>query len=362
MWRNNKSQRLPEQVFKIVMWAIAVLFAMFLTGLGNLLMGDLPKAEPMPPMAHFESPELKEIRVQQAVLQRKNNAIDQQLEQANLTLNQAQTRYDEEKQSFDAWVQTRHATGDGAQDAAVLGRTQKLDDLRDKVSAANQAVEALNGERLNNEQIISQERLQALEAEAQKAYDKAQDAYDLKVFLWRLMLTLPALLLAGWLFAKQRNSRYWPFVWGFIFFALVAFFVELVPYLPSYGGYVRYVVGLMLLGVGGFYGIRKMQAYVQRKQAEEQAMLQSTQEQRRQAFSYEQALSHLAKNVCPSCERPLSTSQPNGLADFCVHCGLCAYKNCRRCGTRCSTFFKFCSSCGETLQPENDANAPTKAV
>ena len=76
-----------------------------------------------------------------------------------------------------------------------------------------------------------------------------------------------------------------------------------------------------------------MQAYMQRKQEEEQSMLQSTQEQRRQAFSYEQALGHLAKGVCPSCERPLSTSEPNGLADYCVHCGLCAYKNCTRCNT-----------------------------
>jgi thiol:disulfide interchange protein len=69
------------------------------------------------------------------------------------------------------------------------------------------------------------------------------------------MLTLPLLVVAGWLFAKKRQSTWWPFVWGFIYFALFAFFVELVPYLPSYGGYVRYVVGIVITVLVGRYAI-----------------------------------------------------------------------------------------------------------
>ena len=348
MFKMNKNKRLPEQLFTLVMWLIAVLFAMFLTGLGSKVIGDLPKVGNPPELEQYYSPELKQIQVQREQLNQKNATVRKELEQANLNLEKARQRYDEEKQQFDNWIQTRTATGNNTQDAPVLARTQKLDQLQAQVSKEQQIIEQLNQAILNNERTVSIVRAEVLKEQARIAFEHANNTQELKVFLMRLLVTLPALVLGAWLFAKKRQSRYWPFVWGFIFFALIAFFVELVPYLPSYGGYVRYIVGIVLVGIAGHYAIKRMQIYLRDKQEQEQKMSQSSQAERRKNFDNEGALGHIAKNICPSCERSLNTS--SGVpADYCVHCGLCVFKKCGQCGSRCSTFFKYCSSCGHTL-------------
>jgi len=158
-------------------------------------------------------------------------------------------------------------------------------------------------------------------------------------------------VVAGWLFAKKRKGSYWPFVWGFIFFALFAFFVELVPYLPSYGGYVRYLVGIVLTVVGGRYAIQALQRYLERQKLTE--ALPDT--QRRKDMNYDLALTRLSKNVCPGCERTVDLK--DGKTDFCPHCGLCLFDHCTSCKARKSAFALFCFSCGAHAKRE-DASTP----
>ena len=166
----------------------------------------------------------------------------------------------------------------------------------------------------------------------------------LRVFLYRLALTLPPLLIAGWLFVKKRKSTYWSFVWGFIIFAAFAFFVELVPYLPSYGGYVRYIVGIIVTIVVGRQAILSLNRYLEKQKLAEQL----PDAQRGEELSYDTALTRLSKGVCPGCARAVDLK--NTAIDFCPQCGIGLFDHCGACSTRKSAFGQFCHACGQTAK------------
>jgi predicted RNA-binding Zn-ribbon protein involved in translation (DUF1610 family) len=155
-----------------------------------------------------------------------------------------------------------------------------------------------------------------------------------------LLLTLPLLAAALWLFMKKRRSSYWPFVWGFILFAVFTFFVELVPYLPSYGGYVRYTVGIVLTFFIGRQAIVALNRYLE-EQKKAEALPDA---RRRRDLGYDVALARLAKTVCPGCERKVDLK--NDQVDFCPHCGIGLFDRCAQCAARKSSFSPFCHGCG----------------
>jgi len=349
----SKSLRLSEAWFRRGLWLIAFVFASFLIGLGGTIVGDLPKVEQRQTLEDFMDPQrTPPLRAAVKEAQQTARAAQDALEQARLKLKVAQADNQAARETFNNWLATRHVTARSAQDAEVIRRTGELDTLRKAEREALAAVEAQQQIALDARQAESHARqqLQALEDSAHEAWRKAQRAQELRVFLYRLALTLPLLVVAGWLFVKKRKTSGWPFVWGFIFFALFAFFVELVPYLPSYGGYVRYLVGIVLTAVVGRYAIQALNRYLER-QRQAEAM---PDQQRREELSYDLALARLAKGVCPGCERPVDLQDAQ--RDYCPHCGLGLFDHCGHCQTRKSAFARFCHACG-TPARQRDASA-----
>jgi hypothetical protein len=352
-----KTLRVPEKLFAVVMWLVSLIFAGFLMGLGQLVIGDLPMASAPVEISNYIDPvKLKTNQAEGAGITFKRDQLSPRSEAADLALTSAQNEYNNAKEQYDNWIKTRQTTTDAAQDPEVIRRTQQLDALSAGTRKAEKVGERIAEERLAIDQADEANRAQMseLERSAQGEYDAAIFKSDLYIFGLRLLVTLPLLLLGGWFVLKKRGSEYWPLMRGFVIFALYAFFFELVPYLPSYGGYIRYIVGIGLTMVAGHYTIKWMRHYLAtRAVVEKQAEVE-----RKQSIRYEDALKKVGTGVCPGCERAIATTGDT-LADFCVHCGMTLFDYCGGCSSRKLSFFRFCMKCGSAT---HDAKAEDGVV
>lgn len=349
-----KFLRVPEKLFSVVMWFVSLLFASFLIGLGSQLVGELPGVTQAVEIEEFvDRAADRAIEARTVQLQERIDALQRErvpLQQAADTAAAAEASA---RREYETWASTRSVTSDSAQNPEVLARTRRLEALLAQQRAAERRVEAVDAELIavgQRKDSLATRRAQLRDA-AQPAYERARFATELRVFGIRLALTLPLLVIAGWAIARKRKSEYWPLWRGFVLFATLTFFGELVPYLPSYGGYVRSVVGIVASLVAGHYTIRWMRAYVARREAE----AQRSAVERRRTLGWEEALKRVNANICPGCERPLVATPGSSAVNFCVHCGLQTYDQCDGCGTRKNAFFAYCPSCG--VRAREDAAA-----
>lgn len=343
----SKALRLSEKWFRFGLWIVAFVFASFLIGLGGTIVQNLPKVEHRVTLDDFiDQQAAAPLRAELKAMQEKRQIAQDAHDQAQLKHNGARANSAAARDTFNNWLATRHATKRPEQDAELIERTQALDELKILERKALADVERQQQSLLDARQAEerAQRDLRELERTASTKLVAEQRGQELRVFGYRLALTLPLLAVAGWLFAKKRQSTWWPFVWGFIYFALFAFFVELVPYLPSYGGYVRYAVGIIITVLVGRYAIVALNRYLE-KQKQAEAMPDV---ERRKELSYDTALARLAKKVCPGCERPVDLT--NTAIDYCPHCGICLFDRCGQCKERKSAFARFCHACGAMAQ------------
>lgn len=336
--------RLRERIFSIVMWLVSVVFAGFLIGFGGLVIADLPRVERNVSIEQFLDPAaIARVEESRRALAGAEAAIADRLAAAEQRLQGAANEVQTAQAGFDTWIATRTATTDPAQDSEVLRRTRALESLRQAELAARQARDAIAAELDANRQAQGalQEERYALEEAARPAFERADFFQELKVFSLRLALTLPLLALAAWLLFQKNKGEYWPLKRGFILFAAYAFFFELIPYLPDYGWYVRFGVGILLTAILSHFAIKWMRNYLAAREAE----AKKVETERTVTVAYDEALKKLAARTCPSCERPVATTDETP-PDFCVHCGLKLYNHCQVCATRKYAFFRFCMKCG----------------
>lgn len=341
----------PERIFAFSMWIVTLVFASFLLGLGGKIIADIPSATAEIQIEQYMPAEaLAQVNREERTLREQRETSMANAEKAEKTAKSANNDYTNAQSAHRNWLSTRSVTANNPQslagDKELEERTRGLDKLAAAARAAQSVAEKFDMERgLLDEKLRDTEyKRSELVANATPAYNSELRWRELKVFGLRLLITLPLLVAAGWMIRKKRKSQYWPLARGFVIFAGVTFFFELVPYLPSYGGYIRYLVGIFLCLAGGHYGIRAMQRYLARRQAEEQ----QNEKERRSNLDRDMALSKMESGLCPGCDRKIPAGVDGQKVNHCVHCGLTLFSFCPKptCGVRNNAFYHYCPVCG----------------
>jgi len=355
-----------ERTSRLVNYFVSGILCLFLILLSSNLLDDIDRLTVRPEYAAFENTEaFVNIRKQMAGINVQKDSLVNQRDNIAKAMEVARENYKNQKESFDNWIRTRVTIESPSKDKEVVERAKKLDGIfkieQDWRTEYNRLEEEIAGwqkqeQTLNNALSVEQEK-------ANKSYERAIDGYTLKVFMLRLLFVLPVLALGIFFFIRYRAHKYWPLYFGFTLFSIYAFFIGLVPYLPSYGGYVRYSVGILLSLFLGYHAINTIRKYLEQRKAELQ---QSTQD-RAKKVQHESAEKALDAHICPSCgkdfflkkwEFPLTRTASEGapkVSDFCRHCGLELFKPCEKCGNKNFAHYPFCSSCGHTMAQKQEA-------
>lgn len=355
---NNKKL---EKTSKLINYAIAIVLCGFLISLSGKLIDDVDEWKERPTVEEFyntellteKNAEIEKIEIEISLWEEKKSSIENTIRVVN-------SNYENAKKSFDNWLEARKTVGSPQEDKEVLSRANELDEYyKTQQEWESQLLEITDQIQLLAKE--SSEFNKLVDNEKERAYkerEKAIRKYDLKVFLIRLLFILPILLLGIFFIIKFRKHKYWPLFLGFVLFSFYAFFFGLVPYLPSYGGYIRYTVGIVLSILFGVYAINRIKAFVEQKKNE---LKVSTSERAKKVLT-ETAEKALDNHMCPSCGKDFivkkwdksigkkdKTETYGIVTNFCRFCGLELFKKCNNCDSENFAHLPFCSNCGNKM-------------
>jgi hypothetical protein len=350
-----------ERTSRIVYYSISTILCIFLILLSSRIIGDLDNTTSYPYSEDFENkPVLTKLEKNYKIQNAELDNLHSKKETIEKTIEMAKDNHANEKQSFDNWLQTRKTLGSPDKDQEVIARAKKLDDFYKVEQEWRTELNALQTQ-IDETEKKQQEINKSIVEEQNTAYEKYREAlkqYDLKVFLIRLIFVAPILALGIFFFIRYRRHKFYPLFFGFTLFSLYAFFFGLVPYLPSYGGYVRYSVGVLLTVGLGYYAIKRIRQFIEQKQAE----LKISTQERAKKIQITVAEKALENHFCPSCgkdflvrkwEFPATKTIENDIyknvTTFCRHCGMELFKQCENCGTKNFAHLPFCLLCGTKI-------------
>jgi len=343
---------------KFILWGITIILSVFLINLGDRILDDVNDWFDSPHIETFQDNEIHDqLKKEKSELDKRISSVKEKMYHVSKSMEIADRRYQSEKKSFEIWLKARKVIGTPEEDSRIRLRASRLDKYRQVQEAWSNRIGTLELKirDINREKDSVNEKRKVQVRKERKKYNAAYKKYTIYLFLIRLVFVLPILGFGIFLLIKFKSSRLKPLIRGYVIFALYIFFVGLVPYLPSFGGYIRYTVGIALTVFAGIYVVKQLAVFAEKKKAE----LEESTEERSRNIKHETALKAYHSHCCPSCEKDflMKNWQPKTkvLTDvvledeapsFCQHCGLRLFEKCPECGTRNFSHFPFCSSCG----------------
>ncbi len=219
------AKRLSEKWFQRGLWLVALAFAWFLTGLGEAIVSDL-RVERVRTVEDFvDRDRYASLKAASETARAARQAAQADLDQARLALQRAQSDTRAAREGLQNAIASKKATESAAGDPEI--RRGASGSTTCSPRSAPRSRRCSNSTRRSSTRASRTSGRRApwprCSAAPRSRSRPTAGRRNCAVFGYRLALTLPLLAIAGWLFARKRHGPYWPFVWGFILFALVAF-------------------------------------------------------------------------------------------------------------------------------------------
>ena len=332
---------------------MALLFFASLVALSSLVVRDIEGLSRPLGIADRVAPgQLEAERAETETLKEASRTAREQFDDSRTRLRDARSALASQESEYHNWLSLRRATEAQETNPEVRAKLDELTTLRNATRELEQRTVAQREVLTASERRVAElgRRLSARDREIHEQLEQENPSRALKAFLIRLALVLPLLVLGIWLLVRHRNARLGSLVWGFGLFSIYLFLFGLVPYLPSFGGYIRFVGAIVLVILGAIYSERWFRRYLEQRRAE----IAKAAEVRSRSIGIEEAVAAYRSRTCPSCAQDFSLSGDK--PHHCLECGIRLFAPCP-CGTLNFAYFNHCSNCGRGLRTPDGSEA-----